>query len=503
MKKKFKWNKDYAWTFTTYFTEGFPYAVIRSVSSIFLRDMKAPLSFVGMTSLFGIPWMLKFLWGPWVDEYSTKRRWMIGMQGPLAFMIVLAVVFAPLPNNIYLIYMLFFIGAFFAATNDTAIDGYYMDVLDKEGQVKFVGYRNMAYRLAWMTGTGVIVKIGTSWGWTMAFSFSAVVFGLFFLYHLFFLKEIQTPQKKIKLLLVRLTRIETAASLFFVILLIAAITYFPRSLVYARLAKRLPILMKMGYAHWIGLLLLLSMALAWIFRSRIKGLLLRNPDSTYSKAFLVFIDKEKIGIVIAFFMLLRVGEWTLANMVGPFIVDVGIKKHYGWLSAGVGLPASVVGALVGGWLISRYSLKKMTWPFIIIQNITNLLYMGLAIHLASFVKLNTGAETPVDIGVNNIIAVAFTHGFDQFAGGLGSIMLMTYLMRLCHKDYKAAHYSIGAALWSIPAPFAGVFSGITAEWLGFSWVFGISFILSIPGMLLIPFLPYLSDNEKLPGAAVC
>jgi hypothetical protein len=51
-------------------------------------------------------------------------------------------------------------------------------------------------------------------------------------------------------------------------------------------------------------------------------------------------------------------------------------------------------------------------------------------------------------------------------------------------------------LMNISAIFSGVASGLIAGWLGYAWLFGLSFIFSIPAMVLIPFLPYVSDNEN-------
>jgi hypothetical protein len=36
-----------------------------------------------------------------------------------------------------------------------------------------------------------------------------------------------------------------------------------------------------------------------------------------------------------------------------------------------------------------------------------------------------------------------------------------------------------------------VASGFIAGWLGYGWVFGFSFLVSLPAMFFIPFLPYL------------
>ena len=494
-KKKKRFSKDYIWTFTTYFTEGFPYGMIRSVFFDFFRDMKGSLESIGLlSSLFQLPWTLKFLWGPWVDEYSTKRRWLLTMQTILLVMLVVAAFIVPLAGSLLLIPALFFIGSFIAATHDIAIDGYYMEALDKDGQAKFVGYRVMAFRVAWMVGTGGIVTIGFVIGWFVAFLAAAIIFGMFLFYHHLFLREVEVVRKKIKALFLRALHLKPLLFLAGLILVVIAVRYFFQSPFYSRLEEHLPFLKKIQLAHLVALLLLVALVLVGVFRGRIKSLFLKDPESHYGKAFIYFMDREKIGIILSFIILLRVGEWTLTTMASPFLIDMGIKVHKGWISAAVGLPASIVGAMWGGGMISRFTLKRVMWPFILAQNITNLLYMGLALHLSYFIAINTGAAEPVGIGIGNLLLVAATHGFDQFAGGLGTAVLQTYLMRICHKEFKAAHYAIGSALMNVSNLFSAPFSGIIAGWLGYAWLFGLSFVFSIPAMLLIPFLPYVSDN---------
>jgi PAT family beta-lactamase induction signal transducer AmpG len=373
-----------------------------------------------------------------------------------------------------------------------------MEALDKEGQAKFVGYRVMAFRVAWMVGTGGIVTIGTIFGWFMAFLAAAIIFSLFLLYHHFFLREVEVVRKKIKVLFLKTLHLKPLLFLTGLIVIVIAVRYFFQSPVYSRLEEHLPFLKKIQLAHGVALLLLVALVLVGVFRKRIKSLFLKDPQSYYGKAFIYFMDRDKIGVILSFIILLRVGEWTLATMVSPFIIDLGIKIHIGWISAGVGLPASIVGAMLGGWMISRYSLKKVMWPFIMAQNFTNIIYMALALHLSSFIAINTNAAEPVGIGIGNLILVAATHGFDQFASGLGNAVLMTYLMRICHEEFKAAHYAIGSALMNVSNLFSAPFSGIIAGWLGYAWLFGLSFVASIPAMLLIPFLPYVSDNQEGP-----
>ena len=191
-------KKPQLWCFSTYFAEGFPFSIIRSVSTVFFRDRGVSLEAVGLTTFFGVPWILKFFWGPLVDEFATKKRWLLVMQAALAVLIGAAAFLVPLPAAPRLIAILFFAGAFVAATHDIAIDGYYLAALDKQEQTKFLGYRVMAYRVAMLTGTGVIVTIGTAFSWTAAFLCAGLLLGLLAAYHYFFLPECETERHPFK-----------------------------------------------------------------------------------------------------------------------------------------------------------------------------------------------------------------------------------------------------------------------------------------------------------------
>ena len=484
----------HVWAFTTYFAEGFPYTIIRIISSVFFRDMKVSLEAIGLTSLFGLPWVLKFLWGPQIDQFGTKRRWMLSMQFLLVIMVIAVAFLAPIPGGIKIIAVLFFIGSFIAATHDMAIDGYYMEALDKQGQAKFVGYRVMAYRIAMMTGTGIIVTIGTATNWFVGYISAGGLLALLFIYHLSFLPDIEQQKIPIWNLFKSLIRLKPFLTL---IGLVAAFLFFRWVFLLGWYQPdQIPILKKIRFSGWVAIGLLIALIILAIFKDRIKLALLRDSDSFYSKAFMAYMDREKIGVALSFIILMRTGESMLASMASPFIVDLGIKVHYGWISGGVGLPFSIIGAIIGGWMISKYTLRRTIWPFLLAQNLTNVIYMTLALFLNDYVILNTGAETLTHIGNFNLLLVASVHAFDQFAGGLGTSVLVTYLMRTCLPNFKAAHFAIGTGLMNISGVLSGVVSGFLAQWLGYGFFFGISFLASIPGMMLIPFIPFLESNKS-------
>ncbi|KAA3658635.1 MAG: MFS transporter, partial [Calditrichaeota bacterium] len=109
------------------------------------------------TSWLYLPWMIKPLWSPLVDALRTKRFWIIAMQllvgaglGGIALTI-------PVDGYFQITLAFFWLLAFSSATHDIAADGFYMLGLSDHDQAWFVGIRSTFYRLAMITGQGILI----------------------------------------------------------------------------------------------------------------------------------------------------------------------------------------------------------------------------------------------------------------------------------------------------------------------------------------------------------
>ncbi|MFP4418265.1 MAG: MFS transporter [Chitinivibrionales bacterium] len=488
------------WCFTTYFAEGLPYTIIRTVSSVYFRDMRVSLESIGLTSFYSLPWILKFLWAPLVDQFGSRRGWLSVMQAVLCTLFLVAgFAAAQGTSGVSIIAFLFLVGAVAAATQDTAVDGYYMEALDSRGQSRFVGYRVMAYRIAMMTGTGVIVSLAVRFGWAWGFWLSAALMGGMALYHQFFLPRCEEHRNSALQLFTTMIKPMRLGGLVAMAGVVLSIRSFLVSPAYGRWQETVPVLSHFSFASWTAIGLLCAVTTLALMRNRLKEYVLSRPDSFYTQAFLTFIDRKHIGLFLSTIIFLRTGEFLLSAMVSPFMVDMGMKHHYGWLSGGLGLPCSIAGALVGGWLISRLSLKKVMWPFLLAQNLTNIIYMALALSFTSLITANIANQSGVSPGMWGIVSVAAVHGFDQFAGGLGTAVLMTLLMKISAGPNKTSHFAIGTGLMNVSGLFAGVASGFLASWLGYGYFFGVSFLVSLPGMVFVVLLVGKPDFRESIG----
>lgn len=174
-------NNPWYWVPSLYLTEGIPNVLVATVSLIMYKRLNVDNSAIGLyTGLLYLPWVIKPLWSPMVDLYGTKRKWFLGMQ------LVLAAAFLgvglSLPTNQFFVMSLacFWVAAFASATNDIASDGFYLLALKEDQQSFFIGLRSTFYRVAMVTGQGLIVILA---GWlevkygdnTQAWSLTMVV----------------------------------------------------------------------------------------------------------------------------------------------------------------------------------------------------------------------------------------------------------------------------------------------------------------------------------------
>ena len=111
------------------------------------------------TSWLYLPWVIKPLWSPIVDILKTRRLWIWVMQ--LIIGGGLAGVALTIPTAHAFQYSLAFLWllAFSSATQDIAIDGFYLLATTEEEQSFFVGIRSTFYRISTIFGQGLLVII--------------------------------------------------------------------------------------------------------------------------------------------------------------------------------------------------------------------------------------------------------------------------------------------------------------------------------------------------------
>ncbi len=408
------------WLFipSLYFAEGLPYVLINTVSVILYKKMGVDNTAIAFwTSWLYLPWVIKMFWGPVVDLYSTRRAWVLSTQ--LAMGLAMFFIAGVLNVKGYFFPSLgaFIAGAFISATYDIACDGYYMLALSEEDQAFFVGLRAGFYRLAMIFGSGFLVylagriEVSTE---NIAWSWTValgVSGGIFLLAAAYHLFVLPRPERD-----KRRTGRDTA------------------------------------------------------------------DTASFGEVFGAYFRQEKVGVLIAFILLYRLGEAMLLKLVTPFLLDGKAAGGMGLATTDVGLVYGTVGILclvaggiAGGWLISRYGLRRCIWPMALVLNLPDLFYVYLAV-----------AQPGVAMAYPLV-------ALEQFGYGMGFTVFTVYLMYSARGPYATSHYAISTGIMALGMMLPGFLSGWLQKQVGYPTFFAIVCMLTIPGMLVIPFLP---DKEQ-------
>lgn len=463
------------WTFSTYFAEGFPYNIVHKLAEIFFADMGASLSAIGLTSLFHLPLNLKFLWAAWADTYGSKRTWLLGAELALA-VAVAGLAFVSGTGSLGPVSVLFVLVALMMATHDIAIDGFYLEALGPKLQAKLVGLKAPSYRAALLVvGGPLLAGIGV-FGWGFGFAACAVVLLGLFVLHALILPRV--PQQKESFRAFWLGRPGLVVAVVLVVLGLL-LTRMLRS----DEALRLPPWLS---ARNLSLGLVALILVGGFLGARFAHQRFAGSSSPFARGFVTFMAQPKVGHMLAFILLFRVGESFLEKMRFVFLLQHGMtKEFYGLAQGTVGMAAALVAPLLGGWLIARDGLRRWIWPFVIAQNALNLLYAGLAIALEG---------TDVGLWTMGIVIIV-----EMFGAGLGTAVFMVFIMRCCMPEHRAAHMALLTSMMSVGWTVAGTVSGVIAESFGFATYFFFTFLATLPGMFLIWGLPHLDEEEDPPS----
>ncbi|WIX32323.1 RhtX/FptX family siderophore transporter [Salinicola sp. JS01] len=111
-----------------YLSQGIPIGLAMDALPTLLRQDGAPLRALAFLPLVGLPWVLKFLWAPWVDNHwfrrlGRRRSWILPMQGCVVVCLLgLAALGLDVDNAGWAVALLA-VASLASATQDIATDG--------------------------------------------------------------------------------------------------------------------------------------------------------------------------------------------------------------------------------------------------------------------------------------------------------------------------------------------------------------------------------------------
>ncbi|APR81017.1 AmpG permease [Minicystis rosea] len=181
-------------------------------------------------------------------------------------------------------------------------------------------------------------------------------------------------------------------------------------------------------------------------------------------AWLDSLRRPRMGTWLVVLVVYKGGEALAYGMVKPLLVDRGFGvAEIGVLIGGAGFFAGLVGALLGGVLVSRVGRKRALLIAGVLQLIGILGYVAPA------------------AGIGGVPAIWAASIVEHVTGGMATVALFTIMMDVCG-DAAATDYTLQASIVVIATGTAATLSGFVAARLGYVGHFMTSAGLSALGL---------------------
>lgn len=199
----------------------------------------------------------------------------------------------------------------------------------------------------------------------------------------------------------------------------------------------------------------------------------RSLQAAFVEPLREFFSRPGAWVMLALIVLYKLGDAFAVSLSTAFLIrGAGFSPDdVGYVNKGMGLAATIFGVVLGGGLMVRLGLYRSLMAFGILQAVSNLAYMWLAL---------AGKSYPV------LIAAV---GVDNLAGGMGTAAFVALLMALCDHRFTATQYALLSALSAVGRVYVGPAAGYMTDpgYLGLSWpvFFFVTFIVALPGLALL------------------
>ena len=387
-------NKRIALMLPLGFVSGLPLALTSGTLQAWLTVAGMDLKTIGIFTLVGLPYSLKFLWAPFMDRITLpwlgrRRGWMLVTQmavaAGLATMAIVGTENGPRWLGAIAVTV-----AFLSASLDIVFDAYRTDVLLPAERGFGAAVWVNGYRLALLLASAGALVLADHVGWRWTYLTLA---GL----------------------------MAAGAATIFLSPNPSAAGVPPKTL-----------------AEAVGL------PLRELFsRPGIYGLL-------------CLIVLYKIGDAIA-------GSLQTAFFIGGLGFTAG---EVGYVK-GLGIAATLIGALAGGMVMAKAGMVRSLLLFGILQALSNLSFILLAWIGKSYEAL------AASVVIENV------------TGGMGTAAFVALVMSLCDHRYTATQFALLSSLEALGRVFSGRPSAEAVSLVGWGWFFFLSFLLALPGCWLV------------------
>ena len=424
---------------------GFPWVIIGSSLSLWLKEDGLSRSTIGWAGLIFAVYAFNYLWAPLIDRIQIpwltkrighRRGWIVLMQFIILLCLVSWSIVSPI-DNLSIVIFIGLVIAIASATQDITLDALRIEQIGQNEGSSMQAGAAMAV-VGWWTG----YKIGG----LLTLNFAD-----------FFQNQGYENYWQITFLFISIIVIIFNIGLMFVS------EGQPNERLSNQKSKDQELEIKLGANS------LFSKFLVWL-------------TSTIISPVTSFFSKNGFNIALAilgFVFLFKIGEAFLGRMSVIFYKEIGFtKSDIALYSKGLGWVTTVIFTLLGGLFAIRSGVIKAMFLSGVLMASTNLLFSILAWSGKSEL----------------LFAVAVI--FDDMAAAFATVAFVAFISLLVDRTYTATQYALLSSIGTAGRTTLAASSGALVDWLNGDWgvFFIITAIMVIPSLI---FLFLIKDKLKL------
>lgn len=438
---KIYFEKRVATLFFLGFSAGLPILLVFSTLSFWLREAGVSRASIGFFSWIALAYAFKWIWSPFVDRLSIplltgwlgrRRSWLLLSQIAITLAIIGMAMSDP-QQNLTLFAICALVVAYSSATQDIVIDAFRIESAPEKYQAAMAAAYMTGYRLAMIMAGAGSLAIAAWFSETDAYQLSAWSLSYFIMagcmsvgiITTFIAKEPDYESEHHKLQATMSSQLNknnthSLAARFMAWLEIAIIA--PFSDFFQRYGK-----------HALLILLLIG---------------------TY-----------------------RISDIVMGIMANPFYVDMGYTKgEVAAISKVFGVIMTLIGAGLGGVLLTRYSTYSILFLGAFLVVITNFIFAILAF-----------------VG-KDLTLLTLIISMDNISAGIATTAFITYISKLTNIEFSATQYALFSSMMLLFPKFIAGFSGVYVDNFGYVNFFIGSALIGVPVLGLIVLLKNMIEE---------
>ncbi len=208
---------------------------------------------------------------------------------------------------------------------------------------------------------------------------------------------------------------------------------------------------------------------------------------SFAEVFSSFFKKKHIVYYILFIFLYRLAEGLATKILPLFLkapVDhggLGLQvSQVGLIVGTIGTAAFILGSILAGYFISAKGLRRTLFVLCCALNLPFLVYLPLAVFQPS-----------------SIVMIGSAVVCEYFGYGFGTVGLLLFMMQqVAPGSHKMAHYAFASGLMNLGYMFAGMFSGMISDTIGYANFFIVVGVAMVPALVLSRIVPFSHKDNK-------